>query len=197
MTCAAEHNEPMIHRSAGEGRYARLEREQRWLLAAVPEGVTGPVTIVDRYLDSTRLRLRRMESAGVVVAKLGQKVRAAPHQPELVKLTNVYLSEEEYAVLARLPAAEIAKTRWSWTALGRRLAVDRFSGPLAGLVLAETELESDEPRLALPPEAVADVTDEDAFSGGALARTSAPGLERLLAERGVAPTPATSLDGAC
>jgi len=54
------------------------------------------------------------------VFKLGQKVRLDVNDPETVKLTNVYLSDEEFAVLASLPAAELCKTRW-WVAWAGRL----------------------------------------------------------------------------
>ena len=40
----------MSERSPGEGRYARLEREQRWLLAAVPEQAHPRSEILDRYV---------------------------------------------------------------------------------------------------------------------------------------------------
>jgi hypothetical protein len=48
----------VVSRRPGEGRYAYLEREQRWLLEAPPEDRNRSVEIVDRYLTGTRLRLR-------------------------------------------------------------------------------------------------------------------------------------------
>ncbi len=99
-------------RVPGEGRYAHVEREQRWVARAVPPGALRPAAIIDRYISGTRLRLRRSESAGEVVFKLGQKIRSDPSDPEVLKLTNLYLSAEEYAVLAALPAGESRKTRW-------------------------------------------------------------------------------------
>jgi hypothetical protein len=46
-----------------EGRYARIERERRFLLAGppLPAAVTGRRRITDRYLPGTRLRLRRID----------------------------------------------------------------------------------------------------------------------------------------
>jgi hypothetical protein len=143
------------------------------------------VSIVDRYIPGTRLRLRRMETGTGVVYKLGQKVRPTPEDPELVKLTNMYLSEPEYATVARLGGAEIRKTRWRWTPGDRPLAVDVFEGALAGLVVAEMELGPHETRRDPPPLAVADVTNDDRFSGGMLAATTAAQLTVLL----------TTLDG--
>jgi CYTH domain-containing protein len=171
----------VISRTPGEGRYAQVEREQRWILEELPHDLDQPVSIVDLYISDTRLRLRRMEQNGVAVYKLGQKVRVAEGQPEMVKLTNLYLSEQEHATVAQLAAAEIRKTRWRWSRPEGPMVVDEFQGRLAGLVLAELELRPDDPRMTRPPLAVADVTDDDRFSGGTLARTSTADLLSLLA----------------
>lgn len=101
----------MIHRTAGEGRYAQVEREQRWVLSTRPHDLVDPVSIVDLCIQGTRLRLRRMEKDAEMVYKLGQKVRPESGKPEVVKLTNMYLSAPEYGVLASLDGMEIRKTR--------------------------------------------------------------------------------------
>ena len=119
----------MIDRTAGQGRYARIEREQRWVLGARPDGLDRPVSIVDLYVRGTRLRLRRMEDRDSLVYKLGQKVRVTPDSPESVKLTNIYVSEGEYDVLVRLGGDEIRKTRWRWAGGERAMAVDEFPAP--------------------------------------------------------------------
>lgn len=171
-------------RVAGQGRYAQLEREQRWLLEAMPSGAVAAAAIHDRYLVGTRLRLRRVESDGVATFKLGQKVRVDERSPELVKLTNIYLSAGEYERLSELPGADLHKTRWRLPAgadAPRGLCIDEFHGELAGLVLAEIELAADVALLPLPPFALADVTDDDRFSGGALAAMSTADLRVLLA----------------
>jgi CYTH domain-containing protein len=139
------------------------------------------VSIVDLYIPGTRLRLRRMEADTDVVYKLGQKVRPTPDDPERVLLTNMYLSEPEYAMVARLGGAEVRKTRWRWVPGERPLVVDVFAGALAGLVLAEMELGADEARRDPPPLAVADVTNDDRFSGGTLAAMTAVQLTAALA----------------
>jgi CYTH domain-containing protein len=172
----------MAGRAPGEGRYAHLEREQRWIARAVPPDAGRPVSIVDRYISGTRLRLRRSESDGEVVFKLGQKVRSDPADPEVLKLTNLYLSAEEYAVLAALAASESRKTRWHAAWEGRTVSIDQFRGRLDGLVLAEVELGADEPLLSPPPYALRDVTNEDRFSGGALAFASDAAVAALLIE---------------
>ena len=172
----------MSERSPGEGRYARLEREQRWLLAAVPEQARYRSEILDRYLHGTRLRVRRVTFRDRVLYKLGQKVRLVDGDPERVKLTNIYLSAEEYDTFATLSGVEIAKQRFVMPWGPADLAVDRFQGRLDGLVLAEAELGPEDGLLEPPPFALADVTHDDRYSGGALAHASDQELESLLGE---------------
>jgi CYTH domain-containing protein len=104
-----------------------------------------------------------------VVWKLGQKVREEDTSPEMVNLMNIYLGEHEYAVFAGLNASTLSKTRWRWDCSSRTIAVDAFRGVLAGLILAEVELRVGDERLGAPPSALADVTDDDRYPGGALA----------------------------
>ncbi|GAA1110769.1 hypothetical protein JBF12_01125 [Streptomyces javensis] len=172
-----------------QGKYARVERERRFLLAGppAPSSVTVTRVITDRYLVGTRLRLRRAErpDIGGCELKLTQKVPA--DRPGAVQglITNTYLSEAEYDVLASLPAAVLSKTRFSVPPLG----VDVFDGPLEGLVLGEAEFTSDEEALAFvpPPECVAEVTDDVRFTGGRLVGVSRRELLAWLAEYGIRP----------
>jgi CYTH domain-containing protein len=179
-----------VIRRAGEGRYAHVEREQRWIASGVPPGAERWAEIVDRYIPGTRLRLRHTETGEQTVFKLGQKVRLDPDDPETVKLTNIYLCSEEFAVLASLPAAELRKTRWRLAWAGKTVAVDQFHGRLDGLVLAEVELAPGDHRLGLPPFAVHDVTNDDRYSGGALASASDESVEEVLGH-----SPQTRSDG--
>ena len=107
-------------------------------------------------------------------------MRERSGSPELVKLTNTYLSEQEYLTLINLDARMLSKTRWHWEFSGRSMAADDFHGPLSGLVLAEVELGPDDERLGMPPGAFADVTDDDRFSGGALASLGEQGAADLM-----------------
>jgi CYTH domain-containing protein len=167
------------------GKYARVERERRFLLAAPPEPatVTAVRTLTDRCLTGTRLRLRRTEHPdGSREFTLTQKVPVA--RPGAVRglLTNTYLSPAEYDLLATLPAAVLSKTRLSVPPLG----VDVFDGQLRGLVLAEAEFTTDEEARAFlpPPQCVAEVTDDARFTGGRLAVTPRRALLRWPAEYG-------------
>jgi CYTH domain-containing protein len=171
----------MSDRRPGEGRYAQVEREQRWLVASIPALLGPPVEIVDRYLVGTTLRLRTVDDGQRRIHKLCQKVRLDPGDPTMVKLTNLYLTAEEHAVLATLPAAVLVKVRSHLDVDGQVVAVDRFGGRLDGLVLAEVELAEEERPWPLPPFAERDVTHDDRFSGGSLAVADDAAVAALLA----------------
>jgi len=170
----------MADRQPGKGRYAHIEREQRWVVVDAPSDAHRVASIVDRYIHGTRLRLRMSESDDGVVYKLGQKVRDDPADPETVRLTNIYLSAEEYRVFLALPAAEVRKLRSRVTWVERTMAIDRFLGRLDGLVLAEAELAPGEAHLPSPPWASRDVTSDDRFSGGGLAFAGDEEINALL-----------------
>lgn len=171
----------MVEREPGQGRYAHIEREQRWRCDHVPVGATDPVTIIDRYVLGTRLRLREMTPAGgPTIYKLGQKVRLDPADPTTVRLTNIYLSEDEFSVVCALPAAELRKTRRQLSVAGLRVAIDEFGGRHAGLILAEIDLGPDEPLLPPPPGAIVEVTFDDRYTGGYLAMASNAELAALV-----------------
>ena len=170
----------MTSHRPGEGRYAHLEREQRWLLMGVPLGVTNERVIVDHYWTGTSLRLRMIQDSDGVVYKLGQKVRRNSDDPELVMITTIYLSEGEFHALSVTPASIVAKSRWSLTFHGVLYAIDEFKGRHTGLVLAEVELGEDEPRTSGPDFAIAEVTNEEHYSGGWLATASVAELSEFI-----------------
>jgi CYTH domain-containing protein len=169
------------------GKYARIERERRFLLAGPPSApeVTGRRRITDRYLPGTRLRLRRVDNldSGERAFKFTQKVPAG--QPGFVQglITNTYLSAAEYDLLAPLPAAVLSKTRLSVPPL----AVDVFEPPLHGLVMADVEFSTDDEAQSFrpPPAAVAEVTDDIRFTGGSLVSAQRHQLLAWLAEYGI------------
>jgi CYTH domain-containing protein len=171
----------------GEGKYARIERERRFLLAGPPppSAVTARRRITDRYLPGTRLRLRRIEhlNSADCEFKFTQKVPAS--RPGYVQglITNTYLSAAEYALLASLPAAVLSKTRLSVPPLG----VDIFEPPLHGLIMADVEFSTDSEAQSFlpPPAAVAEVTDDSRFTGGSLVSARRPDLLAWLAEYGI------------
>ncbi len=149
-------------------KYAVVERERRYLVTSLPEGVTGTWAIVDRYVSGTRLRLREVRRGdGSVVRKLGHKVRLT-EGPGEIACTNFHLDEEEWAVLAALPARTLRKKRHLVARDGWRLAVDEHED---GTLVAEID-DGEEPSDRLPEwlDVVRDVTHDEAWTGGRLAR---------------------------
>jgi CYTH domain-containing protein len=169
-------------RHPGEGRYAQLEREQRWLMKELPAGVTNERVIVDHYWTGTSLRLRMIQEDDGVVYKLCQKVRLVDDDPEVVKITNFYLSDREFHALSVTPAAIIAKSRWTLHSNGVQYAIDEFKGRHSGLVLAELERRENEPRADGPAFALAEVTHAPEYSGGWLAAASTDDLRRVIGQ---------------
>jgi CYTH domain-containing protein len=167
-------------------KYARIEIERRFLLAGVPDAaaVLAVHEIDDRYLDDTRIRLRRMtEAGGATQLKLTHKLPAPDGRGVQGALTTLYLSEAEHAALAALPAAPLRKSRLSIAPYG----VDVFHGPLAGLFLAEVEFATVEEAQALAPAAfcLAEVTADPRFTGGALAHAGGEEVRAWAREYGV------------
>lgn len=174
-------------------KYARLERERRFLLSGPPTATSEDrvLDVEDRYLDGTRLRLRVVRERGATVRKLGHKVRVDPGTPSTVACTSVYLDAGEHAVLARLPGATLTKRRTVRDWNGLTLAVDVFTGELDGLVLAEVDLgESGEVPAGATLPSPLEVTEDERFTGGALARTGRAQLRVLLGDRAPSSGPA-------
>jgi CYTH domain-containing protein len=168
-------------RAPGEGRYAQRELERRFLVTGKPPVAESRRLVEDRYLDGTTLRLRRVTVSDERVWKLTQKVRADAKDPASVAITNIYLTGDEYALLAQLPASVLTKRRSICVVDGARFAIDEFDGHLAGLRLAEVEIDDLEHELPQSPWLGRDVTHDDCFSGGRLARLPSGHLDQLLA----------------
>lgn len=161
------------------GKYARVERERRFLLASFPSDVTIVRTrrIVDRYLDGTRLRLREMrDDDGEPVYKLTQKIKSPGPHARQGFITTMHLDAAEFRMLCELPGATLRKTRYSVPPFG----IDVFMDALEGLVLAEAEFETalDAASLELPPYFVREVSEDERFTGGYLVRRSLDDLRR-------------------
>jgi CYTH domain-containing protein len=172
------------------GKYACLEIERKYLLRELPADLNTQNSywqITDHYIINTRLRLRRMVSPATnqVIFKLGQKYRTAAQGHSQTTMTNMYLTEAEYLCLARLEAAQLLKKRYDYSYQGRRYGIDLFEGHLAGLILAEIEAETvDElDQLPVPSFALAEVTGDPFFEGGALVLIDPKEFQTSLTER--------------
>lgn len=152
-------------------KYAHWVAERRFLVdpAAMPKLDEAQARrIEDLYINAGRLRLRAItHPSGEREFKLAKKY--APETPLIGPMTNLYLDADEYAVLAKLPGARIAKRRHKVGAF----VVDVFEGPLEGLITAECEATNRMAAMAveIPVWCVREVTTELAYTGGALAQS--------------------------
>lgn len=149
-------------------KYAVVERERRFLLRGLPDGVTTTRTIVDRYVVGTRLRLREVhEEDGTVVRKLSHKVRLGVGPAE-VACTNLYLDDQEWALLVAMPARVLRKTRHLVRRNGLTVAIDEHED---GTLVAEID-DGDQVSSLVPVwlDVIEDVSDDERWTGARLAR---------------------------
>jgi CYTH domain-containing protein len=175
-----------------ESKYARVERERRYLLADLPEGLTRAephLQITDNYITGTRLRLRKLRDprTNKWTVKLGQKFAPDPEDLSRTIITNLYLNALEAETLSVFNTNEIRKNRYRLEFEGREFGVDMFLGDLFGLVLAEVSFETDEElnRFPQPPFALADVTNDPVFSGGNLCELTFAEVRQHIFETGL------------
>lgn len=174
-----------------ESKYARVERERRYLLQDLPEGLirTDPhLQITDNYITGTRLRIRKVRDpkTNKWVVKFTQKFAPDPQDLSRTLITNTYLNALESETLAIFESNEIRKNRYYFDFAGRRFSVDMFLGDLLGLVLAETGFDTDEELAAFekPSFAIADVTDNEIFTGGKLCELTLDDVRKEAQRRG-------------
>ena len=158
-----------------ESKYARVERERRYLLQDLPQGLmraSPHVQITDNYITGTRLRLRKVRDpqTNKWTLKFTQKFAPEPEDFSRTLITNIYLDAQEYKLLSVFEANEIRKNRYRFESEGRQFSVDMFLGELFGLVLAEVSFENDEEldNFLKPQFALAEVTNNELFTGGKL-----------------------------
>ena len=94
-----------------DSKYARVERERRYLLPDLPEGLTRAdhhLQITDNYITGTRLRIRKVRDprTNKWMVKFTQKFAANPGDLSQTIITNTYLNAIEAETLA------IAPRRW-------------------------------------------------------------------------------------
>ena len=173
-----------------ESKYARVERERRYLLRDLPEGLTRAdphLQITDNYITGTRLRLRKVREprTNKWTVKFTQKFAPNPADLSRTIITNTYLNALEAETLSVFSSNEIRKNRYYFEFEGRRFAVDMFLGDLFGLVLAETSFATDEEldRFEKPSFALAEVTNDPVFAGGRVCELTFVEVRQHIRER--------------
>jgi CYTH domain-containing protein len=176
-----------------QSKYARVERERRYLLRDLPEGMTRAdphLQITDNYMTGSRLRLRKVREprTNKWTVKFTQKFAPNPADLSRTIITNTYLNALEAEVLSTVfNSNEIRKNRYPFEFDGRKFSVDMFLGDLFGLVLAEVSFETDGEldQFPNPPFALADVTNEELFTGGRLCQVTFSEIRTEIANRGL------------
>ena len=164
---------------ARDPKYAHIERERRWLVdpASRPDLSAQPFTLIeDRYITSTRLRLRRMTDSMTSACSLKLTKKYDGADPLARPIVTAYLSEAEFAVFERLPGTLLTKRRFEVTGGANIFSIDQFLGSLAPLELAEIEWPDDAGLRALPSPiwAIRDISDDPRYQGGALSHFGLP-----------------------
>ena len=176
-----------------ESKYAHIERERRYLLRDLPEGVTRAdphLQITDNYMTGSRLRLRKVREprTNKWTVKFTQKFAPNPEDLSRTIITNTYLTALEAEVLSIVfNSNEIRKNRYPFEFEGRKFSVDMFLGDLFGLVLAEISFETDEEldQFPKPPFALVDVTNDELFTGGRLCELTFSEVRAEIGQRGL------------
>lgn len=176
-----------------ESKYALVERERRYLLLDLPDGLTRAdphLQITDNYITGTRLRIRKVREprTNKWTVKFTQKFAPDPDDFSRTIITNIYLNALEAETLSMFDANEIRKNRYSFSFEGRKFSVDMFLGDLFGLVLAETSFENDEElgSFVKPAFAVAEVTNNLVFTGGKLSQLTFADVRDEIIKSGLA-----------
>jgi CYTH domain-containing protein len=176
-----------------ESKYAHIERERRYLLRDLPEGVTRAdphLQITDNYMTGSRLRLRKVREprTNKWTVKFTQKFAPNPEDLSRTIITNTYLTALEAEVLSIVfNSNEIRKNRYPFEFEGRKFSVDMFLGDLFGLVLAEVSFETDEEldQFPKPAFALVDVTNDELFTGGRLCELTFSEVRAEIGQRGL------------
>lgn len=176
-----------------DSKYARVERERKYLLQDLPEGLTRAdfhLQITDNYITGSRLRLRKVRDprTNKWTVKFTQKFAVDPSDLSRTIITNMYLNAVEAEMLSIFEANEIRKNRYPFEYEGHKFAVDMYLGDLFGLVLSEVSFETDEDleSFTKPPFALAEVTNDAVFSGGALSQLTFADVREHIRQAGLA-----------
>lgn len=175
-----------------DSKYARVERERRYLLNDLPQvlsRVDYHLQITDNYLTGTRLRIRKVRDPNTNkwIVKFTQKFAPDPADLSRTMITNTYLNAMEAETLSVFEANEIRKNRYPFAFEGREFSIDMFLGDLLGLVMAEVSFETDEEldNFPMPPFAIADVTNNELFSGGKLSELTFADIRKEVEQSGL------------
>jgi CYTH domain-containing protein len=149
----------------------RTEMHRSFLIEGLPEPLTrasAHIQIFDNYIPETRRRIRSVrdpEKAGWT--RILQQRLSASDSLACIKVSEIYLNDDEYARFEIFEGTEIRKNRYFHEFDRRTFAFDVFLGKLWGLNMARVEFGSldDLDRFEPPPFAALEVTNDPFFLG--------------------------------
>jgi CYTH domain-containing protein len=149
-------------------KYSLAEIERRWLADLSRVGSLSQLpmrTIEDLYVEGTRLRVRKIVGADSIAHKLCKKYGKSAATFE--RITNIYLTEEEYRLLCKLPGKRVRKRRYS-IAEG---SLDIYDVPKNEIAIFEIEFPDEQlAHSYVPPDfATREITDDATYSGAMFA----------------------------
>ncbi len=151
-----------------------IEIERKFVLSALPPDKGPGYRIRQGYLQANparAVRIRTVEGPARTEAFLTVKGPAAPgHFSRYEFETPLELHDAE-AMLALCELPPIEKTRYRYPWCGFVWELDAFTGPNAGLLLAEVELEHETQGVEIPPFVLREVTGDPRYFNLALAKT--------------------------
>ncbi len=146
--------------------------ERRFLVESLPKTLNPRDShwqIFDNYIENTRIRLRKIRVPEIKhwTRILEQKFAFEDNNFSKLKISQMFLNENEYKTLEHFKGNEIRKNRYFLQFNNRQFAVDIFLGELWGLNigLIEFENEVDFLKFELPPFSIAEVTNNKFFLG--------------------------------
>lgn len=147
-----------------------IERKFAVLDPSIVEGRWGS-RIVQGYIadEPMTVRVRIMEAEAFLTLK-GKAVGICRDEFEF----PIPIAQAEELIARYCGTRIVAKTRYRIAYCGQVFEVDVFQGMLAGLVLAEIELTTDDQSVDLPSWIGSELTHDRRFSNGALSLATAP-----------------------
>ncbi len=165
-------NQPEINHSK-KWKYAKGELERRFLITNRPKMLDSLPSkmIVDQYLDNTALRIRKVTDGEDVQYKFTKKL---PHHSNGIRVqwvSTIYISQEEYEILMKVPGKLIRKKRYYYTPpSGEIIGIDEIEVAKKKIWIAEVEFQAlTEVPYVLPIPHDREITGEERYQGNELA----------------------------
>jgi len=126
-------------------KYSRYEYERSYLLSDVPKFFEKIETkqITDKYVEGTRIRLRKVLSNEEEIYKLTKKEALTPEKKGVLKINTIRLSKDEYEIMNALKGFIVKKKRTIIGVNKVRIGIDEIRLKSEILYIAEIEFKDE------------------------------------------------------